>query len=288
MELSFIQSNLNHCCAAQDLISQYMVEEKIDIALLSDPYIVAIDSNVWLKGTGQCRAAIYVASNGVTIGNVLRATEFVSARLNGVQVYCCYASPNQTLQEFGDMLYQLGDSIRATQRDAPVLITWDFNARSAAWGDWVNNKRGDELGSLFESLNLVILNECSTPTFARGAGSIVDVSAATESLACRARNWRVLDSVFNYSDHHYIRFSLTHNQTVDSANTDPATPPVFRGWDTSGGIDRDTLHTGLLLAERLDQGNNYEEQAPELRSVSLRSRITAACNFVLPARRTPK
>lgn len=45
MELSFIQSNLNHCSAAQDLISQYMVEENIDIALLSDPYRVLTDSN---------------------------------------------------------------------------------------------------------------------------------------------------------------------------------------------------------------------------------------------------
>jgi len=105
MMLSIIQSNLNHCSAAQDLIAQYMVEEGIDVVLLSDPYRVHTNSNAWLSGTSSCRATIYIAGRGVTVSNVLRDAEFVSARLNGVQVYCCYASPNRTLDEFCDLLH---------------------------------------------------------------------------------------------------------------------------------------------------------------------------------------
>jgi len=173
MELSFIQSNLNHCSAAQDLIAQYMVEEKIDVALISDSYRADVHSTSWLASVGTSRAAIYIANKGVTIANVIRDPEFISARLNGVQVYCCYASPNQPLEDFGDLLQRLGNSIRSTQRGIPALVTGDLNARYAAWGDWVENQRGHELSSLVESLNLVTLNEGSTPTFARGAGSIV-------------------------------------------------------------------------------------------------------------------
>jgi hypothetical protein len=129
MELSLIQSNLNHCSAAQDLILQYMVEEKVDIALLSDHYRIPTTSNAWLTGTGSCRAAIYTAGDGVTVANVLRDAEFVSARLNGVQIFCCYASPNQTHEEFGDFLHRLEVSVRSIHRGVPVLIAGDLKGK---------------------------------------------------------------------------------------------------------------------------------------------------------------
>ncbi|CAI6361335.1 unnamed protein product [Macrosiphum euphorbiae] len=115
MELSFIQNNLNHCSAAQDLLAQYMVEEKIDVALISDPYRIDAHSTSWIASTGTNRAAIFIVSNGVTIANVVRDPEFISARLNGVQVYCCYASPNRSLEEFNDFLHRLEDSLRSIE-----------------------------------------------------------------------------------------------------------------------------------------------------------------------------
>lgn len=128
------------------------------------------------------------------------------------------------------------------------------------------------------------MNVGSTPTFARGAGSIVDITAASDSLASRVVNWRVLESVFNFSDHHYIRFSLMRNPAGITASC----PQVPSGRDTSGGIDSDTLLTGLLLAEWLDGGTRLDEQDADSGAVSFRSRVTAACNFNLPKRRAPK
>ncbi|CAI6360351.1 unnamed protein product [Macrosiphum euphorbiae] len=261
-----------------------MVEEKIDVALISDPYRIDAHSTSWIASTGTNRAAIFIASNGVTIANVVRDPEFISARLNGVQVYCCYASPNQPLEDFGDLLQRLGDSIRSTQRGVPVLVTGDFNARSAAWGDWVENRRGHELSSLVESLDLVTLNEGSTPTFPRGAGSIVDVTFASETLAIRVNNWRVLESVFNYSDHHYIRYSLARNRESPS----PAASNTFCGWETSGGIDSNSFLTGMLLAEWLEQGIGQDRLDADSEAVNLRARVTAACDYALPPRRAPR
>jgi len=142
-----------------------MAEEKTDIALLSDTYRVDTNSNAWLPSSGLNKAAIYIASDRVTIANVIADPEFVS---NGVQVYSCYASPNQPLAGFTLFLQRLENSIRTISRGAPVLVTGDFNARSAAWGDWISNGRGDELGLMLESLDLVIINSGSTPTFSRG------------------------------------------------------------------------------------------------------------------------
>lgn len=166
---SFIQSNLNHCSVAQDLIVQYMIEEKISIAVLSDPYRVKANSSAWLASSGQSKAAIYIAIDGVTIANVLIDPEFVTARINGVQVFSCYASPNQPREDFTNFLQRLENIIRTIPQGVPVLIAGDFNARSSAWGDWVSNARGEELGMLIESLDLVIMNSGSIPTFSRGA-----------------------------------------------------------------------------------------------------------------------
>ncbi|CAI6360923.1 unnamed protein product [Macrosiphum euphorbiae] len=285
MGLNFVQVNLNHCRVAQDLVAQFMVEERVDVALLSDPYNADNPSSAWHVSAGQRKAAIYVASTGVTVANVISDPEFVSVRLNGVQVYSCYASPNRPLEDFQDLLRRLEDSIRTVQQEAPVLVTGDLNARSAAWGDWVDNRRGEELELLIESLGLVIANSGSTPTFSRGAGSIVDVTLSCDSLAARITDWRVLESVFNNSDHHYIRFSLTPGRDRDRAP--PATTVAPRAWNTAGGVANDTFLAGLILAEWLEQGGLQDWQDAERGASAFRSRVTAACDLAFSARRTP-
>lgn len=195
--------------------------------------------------------------------------EFVAVRLNGVQVYSCDASPNRTIDHFHNFLQRLEDSIRAIPPSTAVLVTGDFNARSAAWGDWVNNQRGDDLSALLDSLGLVIANEGSIPTFNRGAGSIVDITAMSEQLACRVNNWTVMDSVFNYSDHHYIRF------TIDAASA-RYLPKEAVGWNASNGIDEDYFHCGLLVAEWLEEWREALDADTEAERIE--ARITSACN----------
>jgi len=179
----------------------------------------------------------------------------------------------------------LEDSLRSIERGVPALVTEDFNARSAAWSDLVDNQRGEELCTLFESLNLVVLNEAFTPTFPRGASSIVDVSAASESLSCRVHSWRVMDDIFNYSDRNYIRFSLNRHAAEPPR---PALPHTSGGWDVSGGIDSDSFLAGLLLAEWLDQASPSVGLDADSSAEQLRVRVTAACNFSLPARRAAR
>lgn len=162
-----------------------MVEERVDVALISDPYKADPTFSAWHVSAGQRKAAIYVANTGVSVANVISDPEFVSARPTGVQMYSCYASPNRPIEDFQDLLRRLEDSIRTVQQEVPVLVTGDLNARSAAWGDWVDNRRGEELELLIEPLGLVIMNSGSTPTFSRGTGSIPDVTLSCDSLAPR-------------------------------------------------------------------------------------------------------
>jgi len=104
----FVQANLNHSRVAQNLLAQFMSEQGIDVALLSDPFQAAINSDAWLVDSGTHRAAILLHGSQVTVVNVTRDPEFVSARLNGVQVYSCNASPNQSLERFNSFLQRCG------------------------------------------------------------------------------------------------------------------------------------------------------------------------------------
>jgi len=144
-----------------------------------------------------------LAIDEVTVTEVHRDPEFVSARLNGVYVISCYASPNRTAAEFSDFLQRVGDHVRTIGHGVPVIVAGDLNARSAVWGDWCQNSRGSDLNSLFDSLGLVVLNEGSSPTFVgRGRGSIVDVTAASEGIVRRIKGWRFCDEAESGSDHH--------------------------------------------------------------------------------------
>jgi len=94
--IKFIQVNLNHCKVAQDLLRQYVAKQSIEVVLITDPYAVPEGSTSWFTSFGSCRAAIWLASSRVTAAEVYRDLEFVSACLNGVQIFSCYASPNKS------------------------------------------------------------------------------------------------------------------------------------------------------------------------------------------------
>jgi len=71
----------------------------------------------------------------VTIAKITTNDKFILARVNGVYVYSCYASPNASMVQFQDLLYWLERSVRLLEQNAKIIIAGDFNSRSVAWGD---------------------------------------------------------------------------------------------------------------------------------------------------------
>lgn len=152
MMFKFLQVNLNHCKVAQDLLRQYLFEQKVDVAVVSEPYSVPSDSSSWLASSGTRRAAIWLVGEGLAVNNIHQGPEFITVWLNGVQIFSCYASPNCTGVEFSNFLQRLEDRIRTVERSIPVIVAGDFNARSAAWGDCCQDSQGDGLSSLLDQL----------------------------------------------------------------------------------------------------------------------------------------
>ncbi|XP_015368071.1 PREDICTED: uncharacterized protein LOC107164676 [Diuraphis noxia] len=221
MELRFVQTNLNHCRAAQDLLGEFVRTEDIAVALVSEP-----------QGGGRAgwhydttgRAAVSVFRPGLTLRDVESGDGFVAATVGGaVRVFSCYASPALSVAEFQEFLGRLESSVRR-HRGAGVdlIVGGDFNARSASWGDRLMEARGDDLSALADSLGLIVLNEGREPTFfGRGLGSCVDVTFATESAARKIRGWTVRTDVENMSDHHHLCFSYRTGRTLPGVPGDP-------------------------------------------------------------------
>jgi len=128
--IKFIQVNLNHCKAAQDLLRQHVAEQCVEVAVITDPHSIPERSSSWLSSAGTKRAVIWLSGREVTAAELYRDPEFVSARLNGVQTFSCYASPNKSRADFEDLLQRLENKVRAVEPGVPILITGDFNARS--------------------------------------------------------------------------------------------------------------------------------------------------------------
>jgi len=276
--IKYIQVNLNHCKVAQNLLRQYVTEQRVEVVLITDPYPTPEGSTSWFTSSGTQRAAIWLAGSGVTATEIHRNPEFVSARLNGVQTFSCYASPNKSRAEFEVLLQRLEDKVRAAEPGVPVLIIGDFNARSAAWGDWCHDSRGDDLSTLFSSLGLQVLIKGSNPTFVGiGRGSLVDVTAVSEFLVRRVSGCRVCEEVKSMSDHQYIAFQLE-----DTRTRRPASSYEPRGWKTLGEINSQDMEIGLHLARWTSDRALFATSAnAQQRAQAVHESITTACDFTL-------
>lgn len=270
----FLQTNLNHCRAAQDLLCQALVEKSTDVAIISEPYARSILGDTrWILDRSE-RAALGVMNDTFTVGEVEREDGFVAAKVNGVTVYSCYASPNSSIANFRTLLDKLEQSVRRKQGD--IIIAGDFNARSAAWMDTTTDPRGEDLSLFADTLRLDVVNVGSDPTFiGRGAGSIVDVTLASEALARRVTEWKVLEDE-NASDHRYIEFRLGSPSRSD-AHRPHVGASKERGW-LIGNVDPDRISAGLLLAEWTAE-NNIADLGPEEAALELERRVSVVCDF---------
>lgn len=223
--------------------------------------------------------------NGLSVSSVRRDKEFVAVRLGGrLHLYSCYVSPRRTIAQFQAFLLRLESSIRELEPGSEIVLAGDFNARSAAWGDWVTCLKGTELSSFSDALELVVLNQGSETTFTgRGAGSIVDVTFVSETLCTRAMGWTVIEEE-NYSDHNSLAFRIVYG--VEAPTPSQPNQPTRR-WDAAKGINLDLFATGLLLAQWTMKEQPRSED-PNQVALSFDHMVAAACDFSLPPKRAPR
>lgn len=81
---------------------------------------------------------------------------FVWARVSSTTFYSCYFSPNRTLAEYQTYMADLEEDLK--RKTGPVIVEGDFNAKPAAWGSNVTDRRGLMLEDIMTELDLQIAN----------------------------------------------------------------------------------------------------------------------------------
>ncbi|XP_063634876.1 uncharacterized protein LOC134805517 [Cydia splendana] len=208
MAIKFLQTNLNHCVRAQDLLFQSMAQWSINIAVVAEPYSVSAQAG-WV---GDLDKTVALVSRG-TAGSppfqgVIKGHGFVAATCGNIAVVGVYFSPNDSLADFEQFLVTVGAIVRQLH-PTPVLVAGDFNAKSRAWGRPATNPKGATLEEWAVATGLVVINRGSENTCVRQqGGSIVDITFSSASLARRIQGWEVMVGVETLSDHRYIRFDI--------------------------------------------------------------------------------
>ena len=77
-------------------------------------------------------------------------------------IYSAYIFPNGSQEEFEAILDNLAEHVRGQY---PIIVAGNFNALALEWSSRNTNKRSEVLLDVFAFLDLVLMNDRSTPTF---------------------------------------------------------------------------------------------------------------------------
>lgn len=268
--MRFLQLNLNHCEAAQDLIEQTVRESRTDVAILSEPYRCLNRAQWEADRTGK--AAIWTCGKCNFEERMEKSeTGFVRAKVNGVHVYSCYAPPSLKIEEFEDFLDRL---VRDVRGRSPVVIGGDFNAWAVDWGSLRTDRKGQAVLEALSSLDLVLLNSGTSPTFSRGAASsIVDLTFISSCLARDSANWKVTD-ICTLSDHRAIMWDVRCKQKRRGPTPKKSNAT---GWKVDM-FEEDVFRLAMEDAT-IEEGNATEKME------SLMAKVTDACDVTMPRKR---
>ncbi|CAB0034416.1 unnamed protein product [Trichogramma brassicae] len=180
-KMRIIQLNPNHCKAAQDLLSQAIREQCINVAIVCDQYKNPDPPYIWLADANS-QAAIWVQGGSLVQEHPARARPFFTwARISGIYFFSVYAPPKLAHVEFSAILTNITEEARGKR---PLIIAGDFNAWSTEWGCRATRQRATTLLDALAPLEAVLLNTGNTPTFTGALGfSVVDLTFASDTLA---------------------------------------------------------------------------------------------------------
>ncbi|KAL7294219.1 hypothetical protein TKK_0012235 [Trichogramma kaykai] len=85
--MRILQLNLNHCKAAEELLSQTILEQRINVAIVCDQYKNLDSPYTWLAHANS-QAAIWVQGGSMVHERPARARPFFTwARINGIYLF---------------------------------------------------------------------------------------------------------------------------------------------------------------------------------------------------------
>lgn len=108
-----LQCNLNHCWQAQDLLTQYIKENRVDLCLVSEPVTIP-SSSCWLGSLDRTAAVVWCTDRvSMPCSLLFRGNGFVIISRGDLIVVSCYCSPNVGMTQFLSFLEDLERALGA-------------------------------------------------------------------------------------------------------------------------------------------------------------------------------
>jgi len=231
--LRIVQLNMARSRAVSDELLHYCIKEKIDIALVQEPYAhrgalhglehgairtVKTKSNehhgIWAAIVVLNRQLDIVAKPQLTTEHtvVLGVAYPGQTPIDLVSSYFQFRKPTEF---FTNEITR----IHAHLLDR-VILGMDVNAFSPRWHDLRRNYKGRQVENMIATLGVVILNKHQNEHTFQGARgrSNVDITLASPSIMSSIRDWRIIKGATT-SDHLIISFVISDQ--VDAIHIPP-------------------------------------------------------------------
>lgn len=277
---SILQGNMNRSRLANELLTQICYEKKVDLLIISEQYKNRGDTAWFSDNLGT--AAIWVLNpSRVSVENYGAGDGFVWVKSGNITYVSCYFTPNEQVAAFRAKLDGLEDAI--LEMDGGLVVAGDFNAKALEWGMTVPDSRGRFVMEMASRLGLVVMNFGGASTYRRPGYSetIIDITLASECLASRLQDWRVIED-YTTSDHQYIMVHVAESRAIGNRNKErPARWNVDR-------MDRErfsaVITEGQGKLERIINSPMSRPAAEELAKAVVRL-IQRACAKSMPRKR---
>ncbi|XP_060845442.1 uncharacterized protein LOC132925028 [Rhopalosiphum padi] len=276
-----LQINLQRSSIPQSLLQQTSAATGAQILIVSEQNWNPTHDDRWVASTdGTCAVALTATADFIPDSNGAgRGFAWIQSR--GIRIYSCYISRKDTDANFANFLGEVEQSVRSVDLHCSVIIGGDFNAWSQEWGSARNDARGDQLADLAASLDLLVGNVGTKPTYRRiNAESVIDVTFHRCRPCLALTHWRVMDEVESASDHRYIQFWLERLRRTPNQD-DP--PERLRGWAYRQlNLDALTSHLAIAPLPATDENTPTDQVADQYISY-----LTSACDACMPPRAPP-
>lgn len=127
------QINLNHARRAQDLLAHAMMEERVNIAVVAEPYNGLNKYPRWFKDTTKLAAITWSEKEGKNIRKIKKGNGWVTVKWKDCTIMSVYMSLKMTREQFEKKLEEMEEEIRRENK-SKYIIAGDFNAKARLWG----------------------------------------------------------------------------------------------------------------------------------------------------------
>lgn len=234
--IKFIQENLHHAKAASAILSRTFTKDKIDVALLQEPWtknhkilgINILGCKLIYDNTQLVpRAAILVNCNA----KFTPITEFIGKDIAAISLEVPTAKGNTLIYVAsayfpGDVEEVPPPEVAAfvshcRRQNKGFIIGCDANAHHTIWSSTDINSRGESLFSFISQNDIDICNRGNAPTFINAVREeVLDLTLCNSTISGSIEKWRVSDEI-SLSDHRQILFEFATKDIVRETFRNP-------------------------------------------------------------------